>query len=43
MGQHTEAKHLYRQCLEKDATQAKTIFEINPKLLDDSDFLYLAD
>lgn len=43
LGQHTEAKHLYRQCLEQDATQSKTIFEINPKLLDDSDFLYFAD
>jgi Tfp pilus assembly protein PilF len=43
MGQFAEAKHLYNQCLNEDATSAKLIFEINPKLLDDNDFLYLAD
>lgn len=43
MGQYSEAKHLYQVCLAQDATSAKQIFEINPKLLDDNDFLYLAD
>lgn len=43
MGQNAEAKHLYNKCLQQNATGAKQIFEINPKLLDDSDFLNLAD
>jgi Tfp pilus assembly protein PilF len=43
MGQFAEAKHLYHECLQQDASSAKQIFEINPKLLDDTDFLYLAD
>jgi hypothetical protein len=43
MGQFAEAKHLYNECLQQDAASAKLIFEINPKLLDDTDFLYLAD
>jgi hypothetical protein len=43
MGQFAEAKHLYHECLNQNASSAKQIFEINPKLLDDTDFLYLAD
>jgi len=43
LGQFAEAKHLYNECLNKNASSAKQIFEINPKLLDDTDFLYLAD
>jgi len=43
MGQFAEAKHLYQQCLQQNASSAKLIFEINPKLLEDNDFLYLAD
>jgi hypothetical protein len=43
MGQFAEAKHLYQACLNQNASSAKQIFEINPKLLDDTDFLYLAD
>jgi tetratricopeptide (TPR) repeat protein len=43
LGQRAEAKRLFTRCLESNAIQAKTIFEINPKLLDDSDFLNLAE
>lgn len=43
MGQHAEAKHLFAMCLQRDATGAKQIFEINPQLLDDNDFLHLAN
>ncbi|MEN9743096.1 MAG: hypothetical protein RLZZ65_901 [Bacteroidota bacterium] len=43
LGQAAEAKHLYMACLEKSTVLSKNIFEINPKLLDDSDFLYLTN
>ncbi len=43
MGQFSEAKHLFQQCMQNDAQRSKQIFEINPKLLDDTDFLFLAD
>lgn len=43
MGQFAEAKHLYLECLHQDPSSTKQIFEINPKLLEDNDFLFLAD
>ena len=43
MGQVQEAKFMYLNCLDQSAVQAKNIFEINPKLLDDSDFLHLTN
>ena len=43
MGQVQEAKFMYLNCLNQSAAQAKNIFEINPKLLDDSDFLHLTN
>ncbi|MFZ9657712.1 MAG: tetratricopeptide repeat protein [Crocinitomicaceae bacterium] len=43
MGQVHEAKFMYLNCLNQSSAQAKNIFEINPKLLDDSDFLHLTD
>lgn len=43
LGQRAEAIRLFTNCLEKDSIKAKTIFEINPKLLDDHDFLNLSE
>ncbi len=43
LGQRIEAMRLFTNCLEKDSVKAKTIFEINPKLLDDHDFLNLSE
>ena len=43
LGQRSEAIRLFNNCLEKDSIKAKTIFEINPKLLDDHDFLNLSE
>jgi tetratricopeptide (TPR) repeat protein len=43
LGQRSEAIRLFTHCLEKDSVKAKTIFEINPKLLDDHDFLNLSE
>lgn len=42
LGQKDLAIKLFSSCLEEDSTRAKTIFEINPKLLDDPDFLNLS-
>jgi hypothetical protein len=43
LGQRSEAIRLFNNCLERDSVKAKTIFEINPKLLDDHDFLNLSE
>ena len=43
LGQRAEAIRLFTDCLEQDSIKAKTIFEINPKLLDDHDFLNLSE
>jgi hypothetical protein len=42
LGQRDNAKRLFIDCLEEDEKKAKSIFEINPDLLDDQDFLNLS-
>jgi len=42
LGQRDNAKQLFIDCLQKDEKKAKSIFEINPDLLDDQDFLNLS-
>ena len=42
LGQKSQAIQLFAQCLQEDSVKAKSIFEINPKLLDDQDFLNLS-
>jgi tetratricopeptide (TPR) repeat protein len=42
LGQKSQAIELFAKCLQENSTKAKTIFEINPKLLDDQDFLNLS-
>lgn len=43
MGQRENALRLFMTCLQEDRDLAQTIFEINPRLLDDPDFIALAD
>jgi Tfp pilus assembly protein PilF len=43
LGQKEQAISLFNACLQEDSVKAKTIFEINPKLLDDQDFLNLSE
>ena len=42
LGQRDNAKRLFVDCLQEDEKKAKSIFEINPDLLDDQDFLNLS-
>jgi tetratricopeptide (TPR) repeat protein len=42
LGQRDNAKRLFIDCLQEDEKKAKSIFEINPDLLDDQDFLNLS-
>ena len=42
LGQRDNAKSLFVDCLNENEKKAKTIFEINPDLLDDQDFLNLS-
>jgi len=42
LGQKLQAIELFSLCLQENSIKAKTIFEINPKLLDDQDFLNLS-
>ena len=42
LGQRENAKRLFVDCLQTDEKKAKSIFEINPDLLDDQDFLNLS-
>jgi hypothetical protein len=42
LGQKSQAIELFAICLQENSVKAKTIFEINPKLLDDQDFLNLS-
>jgi tetratricopeptide (TPR) repeat protein len=42
LGQKSQAIQLFAACLQENSVKAKTIFEINPKLLDDQDFLNLS-
>jgi hypothetical protein len=39
LGQKAEALQLFSKCIQENGTKAKSIFEINPNLLDDQDFL----
>ena len=41
-GQKEEALHLFSKCLQENGQKAKSIFDINPNLLDDQDFLNLS-
>ena len=41
-GQREEALHLFSKCLQENDKKAKSIFDINPNLLDDQDFLNLS-
>jgi tetratricopeptide (TPR) repeat protein len=41
IGQKEKAINLFISCLNENSVKAKTIFEINPNLLDDQDFLNL--
>lgn len=43
LGQRENALRLFINCLQEDKKLAQTIFEINPRLLDDPDFVSLAD
>ena len=43
LGEKEQAISLFNACLQEDSVKAKTIFEINPKLLDDQDFLNLSE
>ena len=42
LGQRDNAKRLFVDCLQEDEKKAKSIFEINPDLLEDQDFLNLS-
>ena len=42
LGEKEQAIILFTTCLNEDSVKAKTIFEINPELLDDQDFLNLS-
>ena len=42
LGEKEQAIILFTACLNEDSVKAKTIFEINPELLDDQDFLNLS-
>jgi hypothetical protein len=42
LGQREEALHLFSKCLKENGNKAKTIFDINPNLLDDQDFLNIS-
>jgi Tfp pilus assembly protein PilF len=42
LGQREEALHLFSKCLKVNGNKAKTIFDINPNLLDDQDFLNIS-
>jgi Tfp pilus assembly protein PilF len=42
LGQRENAIQLFIDCLSEDEKKAKSIFEINPNLLDDQDFLNLS-
>ena len=41
-GQREEALHLFSKCLQENGQKAKSIFDINPNLLDDQDFINLS-
>lgn len=41
-GQREEALHLFSKCLQENDQKAKSIFDINPNLLDDQDFINLS-
>ena len=42
LGEKELAMQLFADCLQEDSVRAKTIFEINPNLLDDQDFINLS-
>ncbi len=42
LGQREEALNLFSKCLKENGKKAKTIFDINPNLLDDQDFLNIS-
>ncbi len=42
IGQKEEALHLFSKCLKEDGSKARSIFEINPNLLDDQDFINIS-
>ena len=41
IGQKKQALELFTKCLSEDQDKAKQLFEINPSLLDDKDFVTL--
>jgi len=43
LGQRENALRLFINCLQEDKKLAQTLFEINPRLLDDPDFVSIAD
>ena len=43
LGQKENAIQLFASCLAENQLKAKSIFEINPGLLDDPDFINLAE
>jgi ferritin len=43
LGQKENAIRLFASCVEENQQKAKSIFEINPSLLDNSDFVNLAE
>ena len=42
IGQKEEALHLFSKCIKDNCSKAKSIFDINPNLLDDQDFINIS-